>query len=268
MSVSRARRRAGSVSGPLPIRLAPALSLLLALLVQVGAVSAEENSCENCHRNPDFLVTNKKLYDYYQEWSASVHRHEGVTCDDCHGGNPEASDEREAHGDGVAASNPASGVYYRNIPETCGTCHDEVLDGFLTSKHFAHLEKKEGDEQGPTCVTCHGSINSEVLDVTSVATACERCHNEQHANHPEIPEKARAILNRFLSIQRFYRYIAIRAEPSEARKFFEEIDPRRRQLAVTWHTFDLEKIDEGSAELLDQLKAKREQIRRRRAEAK
>jgi hypothetical protein len=54
-------------------------------------------------------------------------------------------------------------------------------------------------------VTCHGSINSEVLNVNSVAVACARRHNEERDNRPNDPEKARAVLNRFLSIRRFHR---------------------------------------------------------------
>ena len=82
------------------------------------------------------------------------------------------------------------------------------------------------------------------------------------------PEKAREILNRFLSIQRFYRYIAIRATPDEAQKFFTEMDVRMGHLALTWHGFDLEKIDAETAEVLTTLKAKRDEIRQRRKKSK
>lgn len=244
--------------------LASAVALLCAL--PAGALGAEpKNSCEACHLDPDFLVTNKKLYDYYREWDVSIHKQEGVTCDDCHGGDPRAADKAVAHGAGVKSSDPASGIYYKNVPETCGTCHDDILDGFRESEHFAHVEKKKKDsEQGPTCVTCHGSINSEVLSVNTVEAACARCHNEEHDNHPENPEKARAILNRFLSIQRFYRYIGVNGEPQEVKGFFETMDPKLRALVVTWHTFDLKEIEQATESVLATLRAKRDEIRRRR----
>ena len=40
-----------------------------------GEASAADapNSCVECHGNPDFLVTAKKLFDYYQEWEISIH---------------------------------------------------------------------------------------------------------------------------------------------------------------------------------------------------
>jgi nitrate/TMAO reductase-like tetraheme cytochrome c subunit len=251
----------------LGLSLAASLALLLVFAGSPNRAGAETaDSCVDCHSNADFLVTNKQLYDYFQEWRGSVHAQDGMSCDDCHGGNDEAADKEGAHGDGVRSSDPASGIYYRNIPDTCGTCHEEILEGFLTSNHFKHVEKKkQNDEQGPTCVTCHGAIDSEVLNVNTVADACARCHNAETDNHPDHPEKAKAILNRFLSIHRFYRYITIRAEPVEAKQFFEGINPRLERLSVTWHTFDLEKIDQGTTELLTLLKAKRDEIRSRRA---
>jgi hypothetical protein len=248
---------------------AAVLFLALGSLAPPGSAAAEaKNQCEECHSNPDFLVQNRQLYDYYQEWSVSIHRQEDVSCEDCHGGNSETSNKDKAHGDGVSASDPSSGIYYKNVPDTCGTCHEEILEGFRTSDHFEQVAAKKDEQQGPTCITCHGSIDSEILNVNTVSDACARCHNAESDNHPDNPEKARAILHRFLSIHRFYRYIAIRAEPDEARAFFEKIDPRMTQLSVTWHTFDLDEIDAGTADMLTEMKAKRDEIRTRRAEAK
>ena len=215
---------------------------------------------------PELLVTNKKLYEYFQEWEDSVHKQEGVTCDKCHGGDPLASDKARAHGAGVGFSDPDSGIYYKAIPETCGGCHEDILGGFRKSEHFQHVVKKGEELQGPTCVTCHGAINVAVLDVTSVERSCSRCHNEARENHPEIPEEARYLLNRFLSIHRFYRYITTNAEPEEASEFFRDLAPRLRKLSVTWHTFDLDEVEEGTAEVLALLKAKREELRKRRSE--
>ena len=170
----------------------------------------------------------------------------------------------KAHGAGVGASDPTSGIYYRNVPETCGTCHSDILAGFQESNHFQHLAKAAKVGQGPSCVTCHGSINTEVLNVNSVGAACALCHNEETENHPNIPDDAQGILNRFLSIHRFYRYIGIHAEPGEAQEFFAALDPRLEELSVTWHTFVLDEIEAGTAEVLATLKAKRDELRARR----
>ena len=243
--------------------------LLVTTSAMAAAAAEQDNTCEHCHQNPDFLVTNRKLHKYYQEWSGSVHRQEDVTCDDCHGGDATSADKSASHGEGVSASDPSSGIYYKNVVDTCGTCHEEILDGFRESDHFEQVEKKkEEDQQGPTCVTCHGSINSEILNVNSVADACARCHNAETDNHPDNPETAKAVLNRFLSIHRFYRYIAIRAEPEESRTFFQKLDPKLQQLSKTWHTFDLDEIDKETRAVLRTLTEKRDEIRARRKQAK
>jgi hypothetical protein len=258
-------------------RSAPGLGLLvllppLLLLAQPESPSApqKQDSCVACHSDPKFLVTNKKLYDYFQEWQSSVHKQEGVTCKDCHGGNPDASDKDKAHGEAVAESSETSGVNFKNIPDTCGRvkCHAEMLDGYRQSNHFEHLIAEAQQAQGPSCVTCHGSINVGILNVESVEDACARCHNQESDNHPENPQKATLILNRFLSIHRFYRYIAVRAEPEEARDFFQVIDARVHHLSVTWHTFDLPAIEEETKQVLALLKAKRDEIRQRRSQQK
>jgi nitrate/TMAO reductase-like tetraheme cytochrome c subunit len=232
-----------------------------------GAETEAEDACIACHRDPDFLVENKKLYDYFQQWDGSIHGREGVSCDECHGGDPKTAQKDKAHGEGVAASDTSSGIHYRNIARTCGKCHEDILEGFQKSDHFEHVAAKGEDKQGPTCVTCHGSIDAEILDVNSVEATCARCHNLETDNNPEIPEKARYVLNKFLSIHRFDRYITTRAEPDDASEFFADLDPKLRRLSVTWHTFDLDAIEASTAEVLDVLKAKRDEIRRNRAEA-
>jgi nitrate/TMAO reductase-like tetraheme cytochrome c subunit len=241
---------------------APAAAAMACLLLLTGTAHAGENdSCVECHANRDFLVTNKKLSDYYELWNASVHKQEGVTCAACHGGNRNASDKAEAHGEGVGLSNPTSGVYYGNVTRTCGGCHEEILHGFETSRHYQQTEKKGKEKLGPTCVTCHGSVDVGVLDVSTVEASCARCHNGQGGNLPENPAKAKRILNRFLSIHRFYRYISIRIQPEEAHDFFTDVDERHRKLGITWHTFDLVQIDKQTDELLAVLKAKRDELR-------
>jgi hypothetical protein len=220
----------------------------------------KKDSCVECHGKDSFLVTNKKLYDYFQRWRSSIHQQEGVTCVDCHGGDPKSSDKEKAHGGDLDAARPQSAVNFRNIPKTCGGCHEEVYQGFRESVHFEHLVSKEQEDQGPTCVTCHGSLNVEVLNVNTVEETCRKCHNEETENSPENANEARTLLNRFLSIHRYYRYITKRGDPVETKQFFERFDPQLRDLSVTWHTFDLDAIGEKTEAVLHELRAKREEI--------
>lgn len=237
-------------------------ALLLLSLAPFGSSSEEEatDSCVDCHSKGAFLVTNKKLYDYFQRWGSSVHKQEGVTCGDCHGGDPRSSDKGKAHGGDLDAAKAKSAVNFRNIPKTCGGCHEDIYEGFRESTHFEHVVSKDQEDQGPTCVTCHGSINVAVLNVNTVGDTCRKCHNEETQNSPENAEEARALLNRFLSIHRYYRYITRRGDPAETKQFFDEFDAQIRDLSVTWHTFDLDAIGEKTEAVLHQLRVKREEI--------
>ncbi len=149
-----------------------------------------------------------------------------MSCTERHRGNPEASEKNVAHGRGVGEARRASAVNLENIPRTCGECHDEILDAYRTSNHFEHLVKKKEEKQGPNCVTCHGSMATSVPDVETVGKACARCHNEEKDNHTEIPDDARVILNKLLSIDSFYRYLSHRLEPEQKGQILEELDGR------------------------------------------
>jgi nitrate/TMAO reductase-like tetraheme cytochrome c subunit len=242
-----------------------ALALSTITLPLRGRADTQEvdESCVTCHGDADFLVTDKKLYDYFQQWKSSTHMQEGITCSDCHGGNPEAEEKEVAHDTEMAGSEKDSAVNFKNIPSTCGHCHDEIYDAYRESKHFEHLLENQEEQQGPNCVTCHGSINAVALKVTTVRKACSRCHNEEEENHPEIPDEAEGLLSSFLSIHRYYRYITIRGEQDDNAKFFKLMDPEMQRLSVTWHTFDIEDIEQRTAIVLMLMKSKREEIRNR-----
>ena len=264
-------RRSMSRFGKVGVRSAAAALGMAAVLLPLlhGPVRAggePEGSCVACHKNPEFMVQDKLLHEYFQNWRTSVHSQEGVSCVDCHDGNPEQAEKNAAHGSAISADNETSPVNFRNIAKKCGECHEDILEGFSKSVHFEHIIAKKQEKQGPTCVTCHQSMNVEVLNVRSVRESCARCHNEEKDNHPENPEKAELMLNRFFSIHRLYRYILNNTESDEAQAFFAIVDPRLHALSITWHTFDLEDIEKGTDEALVLLHEKREELRKRKKE--
>jgi hypothetical protein len=108
-------------------------------------------------------------------------------------------------------------------------------------------------------------MNTRTLDVTTVESACARCHNEETEIAPEVPQKARTTLNKFLSIDRFHRYVAARMDPTQSGLFFREIDGRVVALSVLWHTFDLERIEIETQAVLDVMRRKRDEIRKQKA---
>jgi hypothetical protein len=242
-----------------------ALSLLALPAWGAKPKAAPKNSCVDCHADPNFLVQNKKLYEYYRNWRSSVHGQEGVTCVDCHGGDPKAAGKEGAHGgQAMSAANPVSPISYQNVPKTCANCHKDIYEGYQQSEHFKHLRDNPDEKQGPNCVTCHGSVSVAVLNVGTVKQACERCHNKETGNYPEIPEQAEDILSRFLSINRFYRYIATQGDPQRVKAIFKTLDPRIKQLNAHWHTFDLDNVAKETREVIDLLKGEREKISKQR----
>jgi hypothetical protein len=237
-------------------------ALLFVVLAGGPASALAADSCVDCHQDDRFLVQNSKLYNYYQEWKQSIHAQEGVSCVDCHGGDAEKADKKAAHGGDLSEGNEASRVNFRNIPSTCGECHEEVYEAYRTSKHAEHLVKDASEEQGPSCVTCDGSIDVGVIHVNAVHDSCARCENEESDNHPENAERARAILQKFLSIHRYYRYIVSR-DTSGSKAFYDALGHLNEDLALVWHTFDLDEIERRTDAVLDVVKARRDEVRAR-----
>jgi len=225
--------------------------------------AATPNSCVTCHGDRQFLVRNKKLFDYFQAWKVSIHGLNKVMCQECHGGDPRQSSKESAHGTATLASGQTgSPTSYRNVPDTCARCHEDVYNHYRQSSHFKHLGDLEKDKQGPNCVTCHGSVNITVLNVSTVRNTCAQCHNKDTGNYPEIPDQAEAVLSQFLSVHRYYRYIAVKGDPGRVKSIFKVIDPRVKRLNASWHTFDLEKVTQDTNDLLDFLKTQRDQLQR------
>lgn len=249
---------------PTPTRLALlGLAVLAAftLLAAGGALAAKDSGCVTCHSKTSYRVTHPKLYEYYQNWQVSAHKVAGVTCVDCHGGDPGATGKEAAHKSAaLTAAAPGSPLNYRNIPKTCAQCHDDIYQHYKQSEHYQALEDTGDAQVAPNCVTCHGSVNLSVLSVNNVRPFCATCHDEESGNHPWVPEEAQEVLNNFLSIQRYYRGIAIRGNPEEVQAFFGKVDKRIKRLVGDWHSFDLDQIRQQTQELMLMVKEKRKEV--------
>lgn len=105
-------------------------------------------------------------------WRGSIHEENGISCHNCHGGDPK---------DSANAMSPARGFLgvptETGIPQFCGRCHVGILDEYLKSAHGMALGKG-----GPTCVTCHGShsVMKATLELIN-EKSCSRCHTYERA---------------------------------------------------------------------------------------
>jgi nitrate/TMAO reductase-like tetraheme cytochrome c subunit len=239
-----------------------ATALIFAVAGPFSTVSAgaAANSCTECHGDPKFRVTNKQLYKYYRDWELSVHSSEGVTCVDCHGGNPEKTEKGGAHGKDI--SQLLVPVNYEHISSTCGKCHEENVANYKKSKHYRKLTETGLASPTPTCVNCHGSINTSIPTADAIAEICSHCHNIITENHPEIPELATYLVERLSFINSYYRHIVSKGVAERSPNFRSAMDLEFTGLAEIWHSLDLERIEEKTLQIRTMLIKKRKELRR------
>jgi nitrate/TMAO reductase-like tetraheme cytochrome c subunit len=216
------------------------------------------NSCIQCHSKPDFRVTDKKLYKYFRDWELSIHAQEGVTCVDCHGGNPNRTDKKKAHGKDIQQL--LISVEYEQISVTCGKCHEENAENYKKSKHYRILTEKGRSHPTPTCVTCHGSINTSIPKPDDIANICASCHNAVTENNPENPEIASYLIKRLSFINYYSRYLISKGVLEENPQFSATIDEEFSGLAQMWHTLELDRIKEKTLQIRTMLMNKRKEL--------
>ncbi|NOQ65999.1 MAG: ammonia-forming cytochrome c nitrite reductase subunit c552 [Desulfobacterales bacterium] len=217
------------------------------------------NSCIQCHRNPAFRITNKKLYKYFRDWELSIHALEKVTCVDCHGGNPKSTDKKKAHGEDIQQL--LTPVKYDRISVTCGKCHEENAKNYKKSKHYMTLTEKGGSSRlTPTCVTCHSSINTSIPKPDDIADICTSCHNPVTENHPEVPEFAGYLIERLSFINYYTRYLISKGAMKEDPHFSKTINEEFSELSQIWHTLELARIEEKTLQIRTMLLQRRKEL--------
>ncbi len=217
------------------------LCVACALPVALHAADSRQsaNSCVQCHsRLPGSSFVGAKSHS----WSGSIHEKRGVTCDKCHGGVPGEAGQKEAHAGVLGSSNPASPVYFKNIPSTCGKCHGAEFYKFTQSKHYKILQAAG---RGPECVTCHGSMVTGILTPDTIAAVCQQCHNERMGTFPYVPEKAKAVLLLLTESSTLLDASAKLYYPAEGSEQAAALRDARSSLQTAkldWHRFDLDTI--------------------------
>jgi len=227
--------------------------------VTPGLSEDVSNGCIQCHSNPAFRITNKKLFKYYRDWELSIHALKKITCVNCHGGNPNSTDKKEAHGKDMQQL--LTSVKYEQISDTCGKCHSENEKNYKKSKHYRILtEKGHSSHLTPNCVTCHGSINTSIPRHDNIADICSSCHNPITENHPEVPELAGYLIERLTFINYYTRYLISKGVMEENPQFSKTINEEFSELSQIWHTLELERIEEKTGQIRTMLMKKRKEL--------
>jgi len=171
-------------------RLATARSLIrLGLIVFAAYLSygQTKNSCLDCHSAlPDPLgVTQAKF-------SQDIHAQKGLTCANCHGGDPTSDDPDKAMSRKAGWKGK---IDRKQIPPLCGSCHSDPaymrqfnpslrtdqLAQYHTSVHGRRWVA--GDAKVAVCTDCHSvhdlkapSDPQSTVNPVNVANTCARCH--------------------------------------------------------------------------------------------
>lgn len=141
------------------------------------------STCAVCHANPQIVqkyhipVANPlAAYEKSTHGVAvlSERNFDAATCVSCHGSH-----------EILALGNPKSPIYWRNVPETCGNCHGDILDQYSDSVHWTSA--KEGVREAPVCTDCHGeheiqgpaNPESPVNPLKVSSQTCGRCHGSE-----------------------------------------------------------------------------------------
>jgi len=151
-------------------------------------IMGQVDGCVECHTE-----LGDEFQSIVESFSQDVHRQAGLSCSDCHGGNPQAEDMD------IAKDRSFKGVPERaQITDFCASCHSDFnyirrfnpslrvdqLTVYWTSEHGQLLKK--GNTEVAVCTDCHGthSIQSALHPKSwtfpwNLPQTCGRCHSDQ-----------------------------------------------------------------------------------------
>jgi hypothetical protein len=164
-----------------------------------ASAQVKKDNCIECHKEfPEPTGFPES------QWATDIHAQKGLSCADCHGGEPSL----EAPENAMSKAAGFRGKPKRNeIPGLCAKCHSDgaymrqfnpslrtdQLAQYHTSVHGKRLAK--GDTKVAVCIDCHGvhgirpakDTRSKVHPV-NVAETCSRCHADAaHMKSYKIP---------------------------------------------------------------------------------
>lgn len=162
-----------------------AAAVMIGALVLPGALLGQKNSCLECHSKLE-----DELKAPVEGFKLDIHQQFGLSCADCHGGNPAKDDEA------LAKDKTFRGAPKRpQVPAFCARCHSDSayiktfnprlrvdqLDQYRTSRHGQLLQK--GDTKVAVCTDCHGVHGIQTAKHPksrtfpwNVPQTCGRCH--------------------------------------------------------------------------------------------
>lgn len=134
-------------------------------------------TCGACHQNDEIVQAGRIAGSDVSRFQDSIHGQalsrsgllSAPNCSDCHG-----------YHDIRPSQDPASRVARARVPETCGSCHEGILNQYSGSAHGAALSAEH--PIAPNCASCHTAHGVTRTDSDSwqlqVLAECGSCHAE------------------------------------------------------------------------------------------
>lgn len=167
------------------------VSMLFATGILFADISFQDDACVSCHLEVDEDLDVPVMFDMVND----IHIQVGLSCADCHGGDPTAFDDSDAamwDDDSFIGS-----IENREQPKVCGSCHSssvymrnystsirtDQVDQYWTSRHGILSQK--GDTKVATCSSCHGVHGIYPKDdprskvyALNIPNTCASCHSD------------------------------------------------------------------------------------------
>ena len=175
-----------------------ALAALCTAAATAQAPASEDTSCTMCHADADLFEPDQIAI--LADFADDVHAAVGISCHDCHGGNPDPAlgDDMDRSMDPDFSDNPYLGTWSADrIPSACGRCHSDAafmrtfqpdarIDQEAEYRISGHgLALAGGDREVATCVSCHSAhgirrVTDPAAPVypTRLAEMCGGCHSD------------------------------------------------------------------------------------------
>lgn len=203
--------------------------LLVTALPCLAAPAAQQNVCIQCHGGLD-----GRLQEPVMQWRQSIHAANGITCNGCHGGDPN---------DAANAMNPDRGFLGKPvaaaIPSFCGRCHVGVLKEYQASQHA-----RQPGTVGPTCVTCHGNhrVLKASIDLIS-EKSCSRCHSYERAR--AIKEAMAGLEERLVRLEG--QIATVKGMGVDTDRLEKTLFSTRNRLHTLFHQLDVGRVQSETA---------------------
>ncbi len=227
-------------------RLCLGAGILFVLLGAGATMGWSNNSCVDCHKRAETVNALPAWYqDQFIHWYGSVHGKKNITCEKCHGGQPFHANKKLAHKGVRPPTDPKSRINYKNLPETCGSCHKGIYQQFVQSSHYKNLKD---DRLAPTCTTCHGfQMDIGAVTPLQLVGRCTICHSHQQGVKPEVVNLARQALEGIAQIEHTIQKAQVAVElvreqgleSKDAEKALGTVREHLERTGDLWHNFHL-----------------------------